>query len=82
MNFQAQLKRKREAFEADTPPEVLSIMHKATKELKESGIKDNVIKVGEVITDFELYDQNNNVVSSKVLLKKGPLVITFYRGYW
>lgn len=82
MNFQAQLKRKREASEANTPPEILQIMHSATKELMDSGIMNNVIKVGGEINDFELLNQNNKSVDSKILLKKGPLVITFYRGHW
>ena len=31
---------------------------------------------------FEAKDQNGKTVSSKALLKKGPVVVVFYRGQW
>lgn len=82
MNFQKQLKRRKETLEANIPQDVLNIMHKATKELEDSGIQQKVLKVGQDMPAFELHDQNNESVNSNDLLSKGPLVITFYRGQW
>lgn len=32
--------------------------------------------------DFKANDQNGNEIRLKELLKKGPVVVVFYRGYW
>ena len=32
--------------------------------------------------DFKANDQNGNEIRLKEILKKGPVVIVFYRGYW
>jgi peroxiredoxin len=38
--------------------------------------------VGGRAPDFKANDQNGNEVRLKELLKKGPVVVVFYRGYW
>lgn len=40
------------------------------------------LKVGEKAPDFKAKDQNGNVVTLKDALKKGKVVVLFYRGYW
>lgn len=57
-------------------------MERTTAELIASGQAARAVKAGELAPQFSLTDQNGNVVSSSVLLEKGPLVITFYRGVW
>ena len=42
----------------------------------------NALKVGEKAPSFELPNAEGNLISLDVLLEKGPLVITFYRGDW
>ncbi|XQW86708.1 peroxiredoxin-like family protein [Thalassotalea piscium] len=42
----------------------------------------NAIKIGQKVPDFELPNAAGKLVSLEALLKKGPLVITFYRGSW
>ena len=32
--------------------------------------------------DFTGFDQNGNEIKLKDLVKKGPVVLVFYRGYW
>jgi len=41
-----------------------------------------VLKVGGRAPDFALPDGDGRIVSSKDLLGRGPLVVTFYRGRW
>jgi peroxiredoxin len=57
-------------------------MERATDELIASGQAGRALKAGDRAPQFALLDQDNNEVSSVALLKKGPLVLTFYRGVW
>jgi peroxiredoxin len=57
-------------------------MHRATEELRASGIMDQVIKVGDPLQAFELPNASGQPVRSADLLAKGPLVLTFFRGAW
>lgn len=82
MTFQERLAKKKAQIEGNMPPNSLKIMHNATKALEASRIQFNVVKIGEEFPDFSLLNQINDRVSSKELLKEGPLVITFYRGFW
>ncbi|WP_136810152.1 hypothetical protein [Desulfosediminicola flagellatus] len=67
---------------ANIPPELIAIMLKSTEELVQSGIADKAISVGEALPEFTLPDANGNLISSRDLLAKGPLAISFYRGIW
>ncbi len=63
-------------------PEVLNIMHRATAELIASGQALNAKKAGDEAPEFTLKDPDGRLISSAVLLARGPLVISFYRGVW
>ena len=63
-------------------PEQLDAMHRATEELIASGQAGRALKAGDRAPDFELSDPDGNFVSSRELLAKGPLVVSFYRGVW
>lgn len=62
--------------------EALAIMHRATTALIASGQAERALKAGDLAPAFTLNDQDNKPVSSRVLLAKGPLVVSFYRGVW
>ncbi len=64
------------------PPAAVKALHRSVDELIASGTPDRALKVGDVAPEFTLPDPDGNPVSSKVLLAKGPLVVTFYRGAW
>ena len=78
--FQADFKAGKLPFKP--PPEIHSVMERATTELIASGQASRAIKAGEHAPMFNLKDEDGNDVSSTALLAKGPLVITFYRGVW
>ena len=82
MDFQKKLESIKNRIEGNMPPSYLKIMHQATHVLEQSGIAEQVLKVGQKAPIFELVNQNGEVVSSTELLAKGPLVLTFYRGVW
>ena len=82
MGLQDRLDEENKLFESDAPAEALTIMHRATEDLRTSGIMDRVLKKGEHAPGFMLPDVQGQVISSSELLRKGPLVVSFYRGVW
>src|SRR5258708_22643924 len=87
MSLQAKLDAFKAVLEEGKPPysvplSVIETMHRATAELIASGVAQRAKKAGEVAPSFSLTDPEGNIVSSGELLKKGPLVVSFYRGVW
>jgi peroxiredoxin len=87
MSLQAKLDAFKADFEAGRPPyrvprPVIDTMHRATAELIASGAAKHAKQVGERAPSFSLKDAEGKVVSSAELLKRGPLVVSFYRGVW
>lgn len=87
MTLQAKLDAFKADFEAGKPPynvphSVIETMHRATAELTATGLAERAKKVGDKAPAFLLKDPEGNIVSSKELLAKGPLIVTFYRGVW
>jgi peroxiredoxin len=62
--------------------EALDTMHRGTAELITSGQAQRALKAGDRMPDFTLQDSDGQKVSSRELLARGPLVISFYRGVW
>jgi peroxiredoxin len=60
----------------------LEAMHRATAELIASGQAGRALKAGDKAPAFVLNDPDGKPVSSRDLLAKGPLVVSFYRGVW
>jgi peroxiredoxin len=87
MSLQAKLDAFKADFEAGKPPynvprSVIETMHRATAELVASGAARRAKKAGEIAPSFSLQDPEGNVVNSDQVLKRGPLVVSFYRGVW
>ena len=64
------------------PPERLSVMHRATEQLRSSGILDRVVKPGAKAPDFTLNDQNGIAVTLSALTARGPVLMSVFRGFW
>lgn len=82
MTLQERLAKIRGKFEQGAPEDVKAVMHRATEDLRASGILEGVIKAGAELPPFRLYDTHGDPVDSKELLARGPMVLTFYRGHW
>lgn len=67
---------------ATKPPELVGPLLEGTEALVKTGISGKAMKVGDTLPGFILPDVMGNLVSSKELLEKGPLGISFYRGVW
>jgi hypothetical protein len=86
-SLQSRLDEFKKAFESGAPPynaehEAIEKMHRATAELKASGIEQQALKIGDRAPSFTLFNQDHVEVSSSDLLRQGPLVISFFRGHW
>ena len=86
-NLNDRLEAFKKTFESGAPPynvtpEVVAKMHRATGELKASGIEDRALKIGDHAPEFALFNQDHMEVSSKYLLRKGPIVVSVFRGHW
>ena len=72
----------RKTMTQNAPPEALEIMHRATEDLRASGIMNKVIKVGDTAPEFELQNAAQKVLRLQDFLANGPLVLSFFRGRW
>ena len=86
-SLQSRLDEFKKTFESGAPPynapqEVIEKMHRATAELKASGIEKQTLTVGDRAPSFTLFNQDQVQVSSGDLLRQGPLVVSFFRGHW
>ncbi len=80
--LQESLDRIREGFAKEAPAGALAVMHRATDDLRASGILDRAAKPGDALPPFELTDPGGRPVRSADLLAEGPLVVTLDRGLW
>lgn len=86
-SLQSRLDEFKQAFESGAPPynatpEAIEKMHRATAELKASGIEHRALKTGDYAPEFSLFNQDHVQVSAADLLREGPLVVSFFRGHW
>lgn len=82
MKLQEKLDGIKAELQASIPPEAVAVMQRAAEELRASKILDKALKTGDKAPGFSLPNANGEIVSSKELLTKGPLVVSFYRGMW
>jgi hypothetical protein len=85
MSLQAKLDAFKADFEAGKPPysvpySATETMHRATAGLIASGAAEHALTAGDKIPIFILSDPEAKKISSAVLLSKGPIVISLYRG--
>ncbi|MHC4552970.1 MAG: peroxiredoxin-like family protein [Planctomycetota bacterium] len=63
-------------------PELAAQFDADTEQLVQSGAGTGGPSVGDTAPDFELPDQLGRTITSAELRSKGPLVVSFYRGFW
>lgn len=80
--LQDKLDARRDAFLEKASPEVIQSQEKALADLEQTGIIDQALKVGDEAPDFTLGDPDGKQVQLSLLLKDGPVVLTWYRGGW
>ncbi len=82
MTLGEQLEAQRARSATRLSEEQRAVMHRATQELRRSGIVERALKIGDNAPHFELRNPRGDLVRSRDLLARGPLVVSFYRGVW
>jgi uncharacterized protein YjgD (DUF1641 family) len=82
MKLQDKLDGIKKDFERKAPKEALKIMHHAVDDLRNSGILDRTVSVGDKAPEFTLKNTKRQEVTLNQLLSEGPIVLGFYRGRW
>ena len=82
MSLQEKLKEHKNKFEKKAKPEILEVMRRAKENLRNSGILDRALKVGDKAPEFELENTVGKRIRSKDILTHHLIVINFYRGTW
>ncbi len=82
MSLEQELKAKADESAKKMPADKKKVMSDAIDELRKSRIVDKVPKAGETFPDFTLLNAQGKPVQRKDVLKKGRVIITFYRGGW
>jgi peroxiredoxin len=67
---------------AKTPPKVTLVRQRAVETLVTSGLAERAVQAGEQAPAFRLHDGNGRAFSSREALRRGPMVLAFYRGRW
>jgi peroxiredoxin len=76
------LAERKEKIAEYVPAATLECHARVIAGLKAQGLVDKSLAVGERAPEFSLPDHNGNMVSLAELLRRGRLVLCFYRGRW
>ncbi len=82
MSLKKQLDQKKAEFNKKAPEEKKRIYQEGIDAVVATGILDKAIQVGDTAPDFSLKNALGKEVSLYSELKKGPVVLTWYRGGW
>ena len=82
MSLKQDIKTFRDEALSDMQPHVLKTLRKGVDDLVADKIEKNALGVGDTLPLFVLPDANGKSVSSKSILEKGALIVSFYRGGW
>ncbi len=82
MALKDKLDETRAASTKRRPEEARAIMHRATEDLRASGILDGVVGTGRSMPAFVGNSHDGHEIESARLLRRGPLVLSFFRGHW
>jgi peroxiredoxin len=70
------------ALREQAPPAVLEAIERSTELLVQSGLTERALRLGDRAPDFMLHDAVGDLVDSRRLRSRGPVVLCFYRGAW
>ncbi len=82
MTLKEQLDALRAQSKARIPPEAQAIMQRSIEDIRQSGLLETTVKVGDPAPEFTLPNTGGQPVSLAGLRARGPVVLSFYRGRW
>jgi peroxiredoxin len=82
MSLKQQLAEYRTGWYQRVPAERQAIMQRHIEQLRSGTIARTMLKVGDRAPAIVLENAKGAIVDAGTLLKKGPVIVTFYRGGW
>ncbi|WP_299781480.1 peroxiredoxin-like family protein [uncultured Formosa sp.] len=80
--LQSVLDTKKDDFNSKAPEEIKTIYDAGFRAVEYSGVVKHAKHIGDIAPDFKLKNALNKDVTLHEYLKKGPIVLTWYRGGW
>ncbi len=80
--FQKELNTLRSKVDNNLAPPFLKLLRQSTRDLEQSGMHHRILPVGASVPKFTLPNQHDEQRALADYLGDGPLVVTFYRGFW
>jgi peroxiredoxin len=72
----------REQISKKAPPERIRAYAQGIEEVRNAGVVEKALKVGDRAPDFELANASGKKIKLWELTARGPVVLTWYRGGW
>ena len=82
MSLESELSKIREMAKERIPADNREYMLGEVNKLRESGILDSIIKVGDKLPSFSLQNERGETITPDACLANGGLVLTVFRGHW
>ena len=82
MALQDELDAFRAKFAKMVPQDVRDQLHEANEDLRDTGILNRVVNIGDILPDFALPNQDGETVQLADLRARGPVIISYFRGNW
>ena len=82
MSLKEQLAEYRAGWYKRVPSERQAIMQPHIDQLRRSAIAHTMLKVGDRAPTVALKNARGETIDVTMLRKKGPVIVTFYRGGW
>lgn len=82
MGLNEEISKYLEKVGPDMPAEIKTGLATALQKLRDQRITDQACRAGAQAPAFTLANHRGRLISSTVLLRSGPLVVSFYRGSW
>ena len=82
MSLQMEIEQLNASLRQQLPPETLQLVEDAIAGIVATGAEENAVGVGTRAPDFTLSNATGGQVSLAALRRRGPVVLSFYRGNW
>lgn len=77
-----QIEQLNQELSSQLPQEVINAFGKSVDDLKTKNMEDRCIQPGEKMPEFILPNATGKMIHSNDILKKGKMILAFYRGSW
>jgi peroxiredoxin len=82
MSLKEQLENYARSLREHAPSELQKANDVLIGHLQSSGMADCILTADDLMPEFELADSDGGLWSSRELLDRGPIVVSFFRGDW